>query len=48
MTFLLSVCFLGEKVSAAFALCLGMILLGTGMMLKLPLSGRDEEKKETV
>lgn len=34
LTFLLSICFLGEQVSLPFALCLMMILLGTGMMLK--------------
>ena len=46
MTFVLSVCCLGEKVSAAFALCLVMILLGTGMMLKGP-RGKAGEKTET-
>ena len=40
MTFFLAVVCLGEKVSLPFALCLALILLGTGMMLKIPLPGR--------
>ena len=34
LTFILSLICLGEKVSLAFALCLAMLLVGTGMMLK--------------
>lgn len=44
LTFLLSVCCLGEKVSLPFALCLAVILLGTGMMLKISLP---DLKRET-
>ena len=36
LTFLLAVCFLGEKITLPFALCLAMILFGTCLMLKNP------------
>ncbi len=36
LTFLLAFCFLGEKITLPFALCLAMILFGTCMMLKNP------------
>lgn len=34
MTFSMAVCWLGEKVSIGFMVCLAVILLGTGMMMK--------------
>ena len=34
LTFLLAYCFLGEKITLPFGLCLAMILLGTCLMLK--------------
>jgi len=36
LTFLLAFCFLGEKITLPFALCLVMILFGTCLMLKNP------------
>ena len=42
LTFLLAFCFLGEKITLPFALCLLMILTGTGMMLKI--SSKQAEK----
>ena len=47
LTFLLSICCLGEKISLPFALCLLMILTGTGMMLKIsPRGCHPEESPE--
>ena len=40
LTIVLAFCFLGEKVTLPFLLCLALILLGTVMMLKIPLPGR--------
>ena len=42
LTCLLAFCFLGEKITLPFALCLLMILTGTGMMLKI--SSKQAEK----
>lgn len=46
LTILLSVCFLGEKISLPFVVCLAMILFGTGMMLKIANGDEKTEKQE--
>ena len=46
LTVLLAFCFLGEKITLPFVLCLAMILLGTGMMLKISSSDNQPEKRK--
>lgn len=46
MTVVLAFCFLGEQITLPFLLCLAMILLGTGMMLKISPSHNQPKKKE--
>ena len=45
LTFLLAYCFLGEKITLPFGVCLTMILLGTCMMLK---NHRNESPKDKI
>ena len=45
LTIVLAFCFLGEKITLPFLFCLALILLGTGMMLKIPLPGRKKQKE---
>ena len=46
LTVLLAFCFLDEKITLPFMLCLAMILLGTGMMLKISSSDNRQQKRK--